>query len=61
MGNKLTPEQKVQAKLEKAQERKALISFYELIRKSHSKGALVDVELPKGVSLEEILAGKNPK
>ena len=40
------------------QEKKAVKSFYELVRKAHTKGALVDVKLPEGETLEDILNGK---
>lgn len=58
MGKVLTQEQKDKIKEEKKQEKKALRSFYELIRKAHSKGALVEVTLPEGETLEDILNGK---
>jgi D-alanyl-D-alanine dipeptidase len=58
MGKALTPEEKEKIKEEKKQEKKALKSFYELIRRAHSKGALVDVTLPEGETLEDILSGK---
>jgi len=58
MGKALTPEEKEKIKEEKKQEKKALKSFYELIRRAHSKGALVDVTLPEGETLEDRLSGK---
>lgn len=58
MGKALTQEEKEKIKEEKKQEKKALKSFYELIRRAHSKGALVDVTLPEGETLEDILSGK---
>lgn len=62
MGKKITPEEKEALKAERQQERKAEKSFYELIQKAHAKGALVDVKLPEGVTLESILTKvKNPK
>lgn len=50
----LSKEEKQKAKEEKKNERKALKSFFELIRKAHLKGALVDVTLPEGVNLDNI-------
>lgn len=58
MGKALTQEEKEKIKEEKKQEKKALKSFYELIRRAHGKGALVDVTLPEGETLEDILSGK---
>lgn len=58
MGKLLSPEEKEKAKEEKKQEKKALRSFYELIRRAHSKGALLEVTLPEGETLEDILSGK---
>jgi len=58
MAKILSQEEKEKIKQEKKQEKKALRSFYELIRKAHSKGALVDVTLPEGETLEDILNGK---
>lgn len=58
MAKILSQEEKEKIKQEKKQEKKALKSFYELIRKAHSKGALLEVKLPDGETLEEILSGK---
>lgn len=58
MAKILSQEEKEKIKQEKKQEKKALRSFYELIRKAHSKGALVDVTLPEGETLDDILSGK---
>lgn len=61
MGKALTPEEKALQKAEQAQERQAQKGFYEMLRKAHAKGALVEVKLPDGIRLEDILAGQNPK
>lgn len=58
MSKKMTEEEKQKAKEEKKQEKKAIKSFYELVRKAHHKGALVEVKLPEGETLEDILSGK---
>jgi|688.fasta_scaffold456734_2 hypothetical protein len=58
MGKKMTEEEKKKQSDERKQEKKAVKSFYELVRKAHTKGALVDVKLPEGETLEDILNGK---
>lgn len=58
MAKEKSPEEKEKIKQEKKQEKKSLKSFYELIRRAHAKGALADVTLPLGESLEDILSGK---
>jgi len=58
MAKKLTQEEKDKIKEEKKQEKKAVKSFYELVRKASEKGALLEVTLPEGETLEDILSGK---